>query len=151
VPVPFDSQAVVEAVARNLFGSHSGQKDLFDVPEVKQAMADWDRATKSEEISRTKYAQRAIKPEEVQRELADCDPVLTNVSVARQFVQKAAERLGLKLYPVKGAAFKLGRITGIPDHVTYAAAALDQPFSFDMPPPEGAEYMDRNHPFVQSL
>jgi superfamily II DNA or RNA helicase len=151
VPVPIDSQAVMEAVVRKLFTSRSGQLDLFAVDEVKEALASWDWAAKSEEASRTKYAQRAIKPEEVQRELADCDPVLTNPSATRLFVQKAAERLDLKLHSVKGGAFRLGKTSKIPDYVEYNAAGLHQPFSFDMPPPEGAEYMDRNHPFVQSL
>lgn len=151
VPVPIDSQAVMEAVVRKLFSSRNAQLDLFAVEEVKSAMANWDLVAKSEEISRTKYAQRAIKPDEVQRELADCDPVLTDPSVTKRFVQKAAERLDLKLQPVRGGAFKLCRIARVPDYVEYNAADLVQPFSFEMPPPEGAEYMDRNHPFVQSL
>ncbi|MCS6902613.1 MAG: SWF/SNF helicase family protein, partial [Polyangiaceae bacterium] len=74
VPVPEESESVMQAVLQALFlrkqAQHPEQLELsLDMPNVTQLHHKWERDAERERISRTRFAQRALKPEEVQREL----------------------------------------------------------------------------------
>ncbi|MEH1935574.1 MAG: helicase-related protein [Nostoc sp.] len=76
VPVPMDSTTVSEAVFKSLFDrAHDAVQlsllDLLDEKEsaVEQVHKNWDKAVEREKVSRTRFAQRSIKPVEVEQEL----------------------------------------------------------------------------------
>ncbi len=106
VPVPMDSNTVQEAVFKSLFEKveieQSGYKQLSldlvlqetPVVEVNQS---WDRAVEREKQNRTRFAQRAIKPEEVRQELEESDRILGNQETVEHFVRNACERLNTPL------------------------------------------------------
>ncbi len=166
VPVPEESESVTEAVLNALFlrgGYQAGARQLaFDF--AQNAVTDlhrrWERDAKRESINRTRFAQRALKPEQVQRELEAADSVLGDPDAVREFVLTAAQRLGLTIEREKRAAnvYRLA-VTGeatqmLPDPIRFALPQQKNGLwriSFVSPTPEGAEYLGRNHPFVQAL
>lgn len=151
VPIPVDSDTVVEAVLKKLFAQPDLQMHLFEVEEVKDVHGKWERAANEEKVSRARFAQHAIKPDEVQRELAETDAVLADPATARRFLENAAQRVNLGLRPA-GDALELSGFDGLPEPVQLDAPKSEEwRVSFDTAPPEGVEYIDRNHPFLQSL
>lgn len=164
VPVPGQSESVTEAVLNALFLRGYSQPDhqqlVFDFmrSEIADLHRQWDELAERERVTRTRFAQRALKPDEVQRELEAADQVLGDSQAVRQFVLNAAPRVGLTLTPEKdGAVYRL--VTDplppeVPEAVSYC---LPKPkdglwrISFISPTPPGAEYMGRNHPFVAAL
>jgi hypothetical protein len=111
-------------------------------------------------LNRTRFAQRALKPDEVQRELEATDAVLGDPAAVQAFVLNAAQRINLPVARDRKQP-ELFRI-GVADQVRAAlpdaiAFALPSPksgrwtVSFASPTPEMAEYLGRNHPFVTAL
>lgn len=151
VPVPVDSETVVEAVLKKLFVQPNLQMSLFEVDEVKDVHRKWERAATEEKASRARFAQHAIKPDEVQRELSETDAVLADPATARRFLENAAQRVGLSLRRA-GDTLLLSGFANLPEPVQGDAPQTDEwKVSFNTAPPEGVEYIDRNHPFMQSL
>ena len=68
---------------------------------MEQVHKSWDRAVEREKISRTRFAQRSIKPEEVQQELIESDRILGNEQDVERFVRSACERLNSSLVKKK--------------------------------------------------
>ena len=164
VPVPEETETVMQAVLNSLFlrrRDRVEQLRLFDEnEELRQFHARWDRDAERERISRTRFAQRALKPEEVHRELQATDTVLGDPDAVREFVLSAAQRLGLVVQPDRGHrdVFRVDVSTQatatLPDAVRFELPeARDGQWriSFVSPTPEGAEYVGRNHRFVTAL
>ncbi len=175
VPVPEESESVTQAILEALFLRRSRQgvpQQLKLFPEheaepskVVQFHRQWELDAERERINRTRFAQRALKPEEVARELEATDAVLGEPSAVREFVLTAAQRLGVAIAPDRRPG--VFRVSVAPE----ATATLPEPIrlalpdgsrrgarrlpvwlvSFDSPTPEGAEYLGRNHPFVAAL
>lgn len=104
VPVPVDSETVVNAVIEALFqgkdvGEHPEQLslDLEGFANVTAMHQEWDRRGERERESRTRFAQRAIKPDEIASELSTLDDVLGDPEVVRGFFVEAAQRLGIRI------------------------------------------------------
>ena len=186
VPVPTNSETVMEAVLQALFFREgrappgrggSGQISLWEpdatqlplweareVPEVVAMHREWDRAANLEQESRTRFAQHAIKPEEVDRELREADGILGDPEAAKRFVQDTCARLDV---PLQGAGEgvwlldtarlpELARPDGArPGQPGPAAPGGAEPgllrITFDLPAPEGVTYLGRNHPVVAGL
>lgn len=188
VPLPVDSTTMVETLIDSLFQPAAEQMSLFDA-EQQAALADaesrmqgieqqWAYAVEREKESRTRFAQRRIKPEEVARELEETDAVLGDPATVERFVVGACERLGA---PLTAAQMK-----DIPAHRTAAIGAsvdlpvflvqwsllpsavqervapafapkpgamppAQVPISFASPAPEGVVSIGRNHPLTAAL
>ncbi|MEH1913160.1 helicase-related protein [Nostoc sp.] len=104
VPVPMDSTTVSEAVFKSLFDRAQDAVqlsllDLLDEKEsaVEQVHKNWDKAVEREKTSRTRFAQRSIKPVEVEQELIESDQILGNEQDVERFVLSAASRLSCSL------------------------------------------------------
>jgi len=165
VPVPEESESVTEAVLNALFlhgRQPAGAQQLafeFAMPQVQDLHARWERDAERERLTRTRFAQRALRPQEVQRELEAADSVLGNPDAVREFVLYAAQRLGLTITPDRQAdVFRVvvspeGLVT-VPDAVRFALPERRDGVwrvSFKSPTPEGAEYLGRNHRVVAAL
>lgn len=166
VPVPEESESVTEAVLKALFfrgrtaGEISPQLELgLDLPEVVELHRRWDLDVAREKENRTRFAQRALKPEEVRCELEATDAVLGDPDAVRLFVLNAAQRLGLQMMADRRQG--VFRILVTPEARATLPAAVNAVLpvkktgqwlvSFVSPTPEGTEYLGRNHPFVATL
>jgi len=151
VPVPADSEGVIEAVINRLFSQPVRQLNLFEEDVVKDVHQRWDRAARMEKASRTRFAQHAIKPDEVDRELKETDAVLADPPTARRFLENAAQRLHLGFRTGPDGTMLLSGFGNLPEALRPVAPRLPEwRVTFRTPPPEGVEYIDRNHPFLQA-
>ncbi|MCL6649687.1 MAG: DEAD/DEAH box helicase [Chloroflexi bacterium] len=171
VPVPEESESVTQAVLEALFlrggRGAAGRQLVLDlgIPGVAELHRRWERDAERERINRTRFAQRALKPEEVQRELEATDAVLGDPTAVRDFVLAAAQRIGLAVAAdrrqgVYRVSVSDEALATVPEPIRLALphrsllATRRSPFwliSFDSPTPEGAEYIGRNHRFVAAL
>ncbi|MBN3893966.1 MAG: DEAD/DEAH box helicase [Nostoc sp. NOS(2021)] len=154
VPVPMDSTTVSEAVFKSLFDrAHDAvQLSLLDLLDEKESAVDqvhknWDKAVEREKVSRTRFAQRSIKPVEVEQELIESDQILGNEQDAERFVLSATNRLSCSLSKKKQGWL----LSTIPNFLQPALGDKPRLFTFTTPAPEGVEYVGRNHPLVEGL
>jgi len=154
VPVPMDSATVSEAVFKSLFDRATDAEqlsllELLDEQEsaMEQVHKSWDRAIERETINRTRFAQRAIKPEEVEQELVESDMILGNESDIERFVLTTCARLNHSLVKQKQGWL----LQNIPTCVKPILGDKPRRLTFTTPPPEGVEYVGRNHPLVEGL
>ncbi|GCA99078.1 ATP-dependent helicase HepA [Mycolicibacterium sp. NCC-Tsukiji] len=98
VPVPDSSDAVVEALMEGLLfrGVEAEQLSLdLDMSKQRDSLhAEWDSAAEREKLSMTKYAQAAIKPAEVQREIDDVRAGMGTHADIKDLVRRALSELG---------------------------------------------------------
>ncbi|HZS70739.1 MAG TPA: helicase-related protein [Candidatus Acidoferrum sp.] len=166
VPVPEESESVTEAVLNALFlrgqsAQGVGQLEFeMEVPAVAKLHQQWDQEAAREKLNRTRFAQRALKPDEVQREIEATDAVLGDPAAVESFVLSAAQRLGLNIARDRNKPDLLTVITeasaqaGLPEAIAAALPVTKSgkwTISFKSPTPEGAEYIGRNHRFVSAL
>ncbi len=165
VPVPVDSQSVMEAVFKALLlarmRTEHGQLtlDFGPPPEVEVLHRIWEAYAERERASRALFAHLGVRPEEVERELASADAVLGCPSDVEDFVLTAAQRLGLPVKAEKQAGVyrvPLGAdvLAALPEAVRFALPERKEGcwrISFASPTPEGADYVGRNHRFVSAL
>jgi len=156
VPVPVESESVVEAVLRSLFlrsEATARQLSLFETGEggIEGMHRRWDEAVDRERISRTRFAQHAIRPEEVARELEETEAVLGDPEAVERFVRTACQRLGAPLQPAQNGVWHLDTRL-LPEELQ---SALNEEgewrITFHSPPPRGAVYVGRNHPLTAIL
>jgi superfamily II DNA or RNA helicase len=166
VPVPDESETVTEALVNALFlrggprTSEVVQLGLFPEEDLKAFHGRWDLDADRERVNRTRFAQRALKPDEVRRELEATDKVLGDADAVREFVLAAAQRLGLNIARDKRTdgfrvAVDAAATAALPPAVVFALPSNKTGhwlITFTSPSrAEGAEYLGRNHRFVASL
>lgn len=163
VPVPMDSANMTEAIFNSLFeySAEGVQLSLFESgsqlslldAEMNQV---WEQAEAREKTSRTRFAQKAIKPEDVQQELIASDRVLGSAKEVERFVKTACNRLNASLIPKTIQKHPCWLLPHIPLALkTSLGASLDEvqnlTISFVSPTPIGVEFIGRNHPLVEGL
>jgi superfamily II DNA or RNA helicase len=166
VPVPEESESVTQTVLNALFFRGRGVTDMsqqldlgLQIPEVNKLHRQWDLDATRERENRTRFAQRALKPEEVRAELEATDAVLGDPDAVRSFVLNAAQRLGLTIVPdrkenvfrVAVSAQSRASLPAVINSVLPTPKSGQWLISFVSPTPEGAEYVGRNHRFVSTL
>ena len=161
VPVPMDSETVMEAVLRSLFSKaryEEAQLQLFDETEdaaklIRQVHKQWTEVANREKESRTRFAQRAIKPEEVEKELRQTDSILGNPQDVCRFLQEASQRLNFTFRHIRDGIYEI-HTHSLPQPVRQRLGNVPEfwRITFDSPPPEeGIPYIGRNHPLVEAL
>ncbi len=149
VPVPGDSEAVLKTVIeRVLLGRGGGQAgrqgrmNLGDAVEAQALEARWDLAAVRQKETRTFFAQHGIRPDEVQQELEQCDPVLGTPGDLADFLRAALPRYGGSLEPLPGGrTWKL-----VPGNLLDGDARI---VTFEAPAPDGSVVLGRTHPDVR--
>ena len=157
VPVPVDTDQVVEAIFEGLLlreksGTHAEQLRLFDEyfkPQRDELYGEWEAAGDREKQSRTMFAQRTIKPEEVARELEAAAAAIGSNAQVEVFTREALVAHGAVVSgdgvlraDLCESPRALRDTMGCPD--TFEAA-------FALPVKEGWEYLTRTHPWVSGL
>jgi hypothetical protein len=162
VPVPTDSNAVVEAIFEGiLLRQKSGgteQLSLFAEvvdPEKKKLFETWEAAVDREKRSRTFFAQDSIKVDEVSRELADAREVIGSSTDVARFVKESLEAyqavVSPKALPGRRIAFDID-MKASPAPIREALRDRTQfRACFELPEPDGTTYLQRTHPIVESL
>lgn len=154
VPVPMDSSTVQEAVFKSLFeqADDARQLSIFDILEdttsaISEVHQRWDIAAEKEKLNRTRFAQRTIKPTEVEQELIESDKILGTESDVEQFVKRTCARLNASLIRQKNS----WHLPNIPKCLIPILGAKPRTIAFTTPTPENVEYVGRNHPLVEGL
>jgi hypothetical protein len=145
----FQRSREMPGVQLNLF--EQGGSD--EASALKQRVHDeWTRAAAREKESRTRFAQRAIKPEEVAQELEETDAVLGSPGDVQRFLTAASQRLGFGLREAGHGRWEL-RVSELPPPVALSLGAVADPWpiTFQSPTPEGQTYIGRNHPLIERL
>ena len=114
----------------------------------------WRDAEEGERRSRARFAQNAMKPEEVIPEWQRWRDLLGSPDQVRRFVERAMSRLDAALQPEKSGAER-AHLDALPPAVAerLAARGLEGTvrIAFDEPPPSGAEIIARSHPLPATL
>lgn len=153
VPVPMDTNAVIEAIFEGLLlreKAGSSQLSLeFLKEEQRKVDVQWDAAVDRERRSRTLFAQRSIRVDEVARELEAARQALGDDESVRDFTLLALPALGATVsangatrVDLSSAPNGLKDATGIDTDVRLA---------FSDPPPEATLRVTRTHPFIAGL
>jgi len=113
----------------------------------------WRNAEEGERRSRARFAQNALKPEEVAPEWQRWRDLLGGPDQVRRFVDRAMSRLDAPLEPVNGVA--KAHLAALPTALVerLAARGLEGTIrlSFDMPAATGAELVTRSHTLPATL
>jgi len=173
VPVPVDSETIIETVLRSLFRQarpYGAQLSLFEQDaQAEQAVQDmhtaWERAAQRQREGEGRFARRAVDEQELLRLMSASDGVLGGPDDVRRFLVDASQRLGFALQSAGSGAWVLFPAS-LPETVRLRAgptiprdvrARLDKGqnvpwrITFQSPTPEGLSYIGRNHPLVESL
>ena len=153
IPVPVDSESVVEAIVSSLLlrsGEDARGQLQLELDSFEDFHPEWERAGERERISRTRFAQHAIKPDEVAQELEAVDTVLGDPDAVREFLLSAGPRLDIQVtkrkgsYRVDASEFRRGG---------WQDAQWPEPLSvtFEGPSEEGIVVIGRHHPLVAAM
>lgn len=157
VPVPVDSDAVIEAIfegllLRGLDARGGQQQALFEdleaylKPRTREFSQLWDAAAEREKRSRTMFAQETIKVDEVAAELSAARVAIGDSSRVQRFMTRAVELHG-------GTVSEQGTfdVSEAPLAVREALGEVRFKGRFELPVQEGELYLSRTHPLVEKL
>lgn len=157
VPVPDESDGVVEALMEGLILRGQRQADQLTLDLGLERRRDdlhraWESAAQRERRSQTKYAQEAIHPEEVAREVAAARDAMGSHADVATFTIEALRALGASVTG-KGPSWEAVTTTlpiGLRDGLP-AGHAEPLPFHPDLPVPRGHALLARTDPHVEAV
>jgi hypothetical protein len=158
VPLPDDRGAVTGALMNAVLLRKGRSRQLtldFGLGEDAEKMETrWRDAEEGERRSRARFAQNALKPEEVAPEWQRWRDLLGSPQQVRHFVERAMSRLDAPLEHVNSNLTK-AHLAALPTAVKerLAGRGLEGTIrlSFDAPPASGADIVTRNHPLPATL
>lgn len=157
VPLPMDNTKVVEAVMQAVLLNAPRKKETvsqlslgLDVMDHEVELA-WQQ--EKERISRTVFAQRRLRPEDVLPEWKKAVNFLGGEDDVFRFVATAASRLDTALEEKKGTYRLPTDHLPVPlkESLEVAGIGKNTRFSFRHPAPPGAIVIPRSHPLVSAL
>ncbi len=179
VPVPVDTNSVVEAVFEGLLlreksppfhnGATSGVRQAilpgleeYLKPQREDLHRLWDAAAEREKRSRTVFAQESIHVDEVQRELVASRQAVGSASDVARFTESALRAHGAHVSPdaVAGQGALRFDLKEVPRALRDAlrgavrdAQSLGDAFTarFELPVEEPVLHLSRTHPVVEAL
>jgi len=158
VPVPVDTDAVVEAIFEGLLvreRAGTTQQLLPGLEEYLKPKKDdlytkWDGVADREKRSRTVFAQESLKPDEVARELQEARAGAGSPEDVAAFTLEAL-RAQHATVSQKGKIFRFD-LRESPRALRDAIGIFDTfEGQFDLPVSEGSLYLSRTHPVVEGL
>lgn len=153
VPVPMDTNVVVEAIFESLLLKESAGAKQFSFeflePHVKEVGIQWDAAVEREKKSRSVFAQQSIKVEEVAAELAATRGAIGDEQSVQRFTVTALKALGATVSGGGPVEIELG---GVPKAVREAIGE-DKKLNAAFTPKQAknALLLTRTHPVVSGL
>jgi superfamily II DNA or RNA helicase len=163
VPVPVDTEKVVEAIFEGLLlkskpiamDNYLPGFEEYMRPTREDLYGKWDAVTEREKRSRTLFAQETIKVDEVSRELkAAQDAVGAGVDV-ESFTRNALQMVGASVQTKDNLQVDVTEAPqGLKDLLNQSLGAGFKPkFSarFDVNTKDGEYFLTRTHPLIESL
>lgn len=157
VPLPEERGPVTDALMASMMlrrrGSPQLTLDLRFEDSVKAVEARWRDASENERKSRARFAQNAMKPQEVAPEWEKVRALLGSPADARLFVERAMARFGIPLEPRK--ATLLAHVDALDAGLRERLAEHDLKGSVRLatmePAPSGTALLTRTHPLTATL
>ena len=157
VPVPDRSDDVVEALIEGLIlrGHTSPEQLSFDLGLAERRDTlhrDWDSAAERERRSQTKYAQQAIHPDEIARDVEAARAEIGDPGEVEAFTLAALRALGAP--PTPTPAGWQAPTVGLPPALRASLPpSLAEPLQLhrDLPAPPGAAVLTRTDPTVETV
>lgn len=157
VPVPDESDGVVEALMEGLIlrGKDGGDQLTLDLGMERRRddlHRSWESAAEREKRSKTKYAQDAIHPDDVAREVHDARAALGTHSDVARFATEALRALGASVTPTDAGwdavttTLPIGLCDALP-----AGHREPLPLHKDYPVPRGHALLARTDPHVEAV
>ena len=156
VPLPADNNKVVDAIMRAVLlqGADTSRvrQMTLDFGDTEVEVDDaWQTA--KDKMTRTVFAQRRLRPDDVLPEWRKSVSVLGGQDDVARFVRLAAERLGAALDQRNG--YSRLPVAHFPkplqDRLDAIGFKPTARIAFDQPAPAGAVYIHRAHPLVSTL
>lgn len=158
VPLPEERGPVTEALMASMMLRRGGDKQqlAFDLrldDGTKAMEARWRDASENEKRSRARFAQNAMKPQEVAPEWEKVRGLLGSPADARQFIERSLARFGVPLETRKNAlvahvhALEAGLRTRLAEHDLTGSVRL----GMSEPAPAGTALLTRTHPLTSTL
>lgn len=164
VPVPVNTEQVVEAIFEGLLlkAKPNAQQDYlpgfeeYIKPQRDDLFDKWDAASEREKRSRTLFAQETIKVEEVARELAEVQGAIGSGVDVADFTRRTLAVFGAQINGTDPVDVNLAEASPALKDVLSQSTGWDLKnpkfrFRFDLPVQEGERYLQRTHPFVETL
>ncbi|MCK0439972.1 DEAD/DEAH box helicase [Gordonia alkaliphila] len=156
VPIPDNNSAVLEALMEGLLlrGQDAEQLSLdLGVREKQESLyREWESTAERERLAQTKYAQHAIKPEEVSAEVAVARAALGTDEDVATCVEHALRALHSTITPTEeGFTATLAPLpVGLQDALPLGRHD-PLPFSADLPVRRGEAVLNRTDPSVEAI
>lgn len=158
VPLPDERGAVTGALMNAVILRKGRSRQLtldFGLSDdAKKIEMQWRNAEEGERKSRARFAQNALKPEEVAPEWQRWRELLGSPDQVRRFVERAMSRLDAPLEPEQGGTMR-AHVAALPAAVNerLASRGLEGTIrlAFEEPPPTGTEMVGRSHPLPATL
>ncbi len=167
VPFPEDSQSIIDTITQALLlnpNRHIEKTratklqidfDFGQFDEAASAKANItrkvDEAAEREKVSRSIFAQNAIKAHEIEADLREMDEAIGDPRAVEDFVTSVLNNLmGVQVSKdAKGYRIVMGNMP--PQLLELLPSGDPVKVSFHSPTPEGYHYLGRNHRFVEQL
>jgi superfamily II DNA or RNA helicase len=164
VPVPVNTEQVVEAIFEGLL-LKSKPTDLqgflpgfdeFIKPQKDDLYGKWEAASEREKRSRTLFAQETIKVDEVAQELSAVQAAIGSGVDVADFTRRTLAAFGALATGGDPLEVSLGEASPALKEQLAQAAGFDLKraklkLRFNPPVLEGERYLQRTHPFVETL
>lgn len=158
VPLPEERGPVTDALMASMMLRRGGDKQqlAFDLrldDGTKAMEARWRDASENEKKSRARFAQNAMKPQEVAPEWERVRGLLGSPGDARQFIERSLARFGVPLETRKNAlvahvhALEAGLKTRLAEHDLTGSVRL----AMSEPAPAGTSLLTRTHPLTSTM
>jgi superfamily II DNA or RNA helicase len=166
VPFPEDSQSIIDTITqalllnpeRRITKKRNEQQILFDFNDFDEAAAakanvtrKVDEAAEREKVSRSIFAQNAIKAHEIEEDLRAVDEAIGDPKAVQTFVISTLSNLMGVQVTTEREGFGIVAANLPPQLVDLLPGARLIKVSFESPTAEGYQYLGRNHRFVEQL
>jgi len=157
VPLPDNRGPVTDALMASMMLRRGGTRQLaldLRLDDGTKAMETrWRDASESEKKSRARFAQNAMKPQEVAPEWEKVRTLLGSPADAKTFIERAMSRFGVPLEPRKTllVAHVHALEAGLKERLTQRGLSGSVRLAMVEPAPSGTALLTRTHPLTATL
>jgi len=164
VPVPVNTEQVIEAIFEglllksnpNVLQGYLPGFDEYIKPQKDDLYGKWEAASEREKRSRTLFAQETIKVDEVAQELHAVQAAIGSGVDVADFTRRTLAVFGAQVSGTDPLDANLTEASSALKDVLAQSSGFDlkKPifkFRFNQPVREGERYLQRTHPFVETL
>ena len=152
IPAPDEAESLLDVLlSRVLYPQPTTQAPLLELPAVMDFDAKWRDAAEGEKRSRSRFAQNAIRPEEVAGELSAVRAALGDTSTAQSFVLESLNASGVIVSKLPDGSYRAdpAQVDVRPEIRDFLTRSPR--FRFDILSERHVTNLARNHPLVEQL